>query len=90
VLIYERIREEVRGGRTAIAAIDAGFTRALATIWTQHHHLHRGRRAVFIGTGAVRNCGDARHRHPDDAVLRVRHDRLIVAYWVRMIRPPPI
>ncbi|HEY2135161.1 MAG TPA: protein translocase subunit SecD, partial [Xanthobacteraceae bacterium] len=32
VLIYERIREEVRGGRTAIAAIDAGFSRALATI----------------------------------------------------------
>ena len=26
VLIYERIREEVRGGRTAITAIDAGFT----------------------------------------------------------------
>jgi preprotein translocase subunit SecD len=29
VLIYERIREEVRGGRTAINAIDAGFKRAL-------------------------------------------------------------
>ena len=25
VLIYERIREEVRNGRTPIAAIDAGF-----------------------------------------------------------------
>src|SRR6266566_1982842 len=32
VLIYERIREEVRSGRSAISAIDAGFTRALATI----------------------------------------------------------
>ena len=32
VLIYERIREEVRGGRTPINAIDAGFSRALATI----------------------------------------------------------
>ena len=32
VLIYERIREEVRAGRSPIAAIDAGFTRALATI----------------------------------------------------------
>jgi len=32
VLIYERIREEVRHGRTPITAIDAGFTRALATI----------------------------------------------------------
>src|SRR5262249_15776243 len=32
VLIYERIREEVRHGRNAISAIDAGFSRALATI----------------------------------------------------------
>ena len=32
VLIYERIREEVRAGRTPISAIDAGFGRAMATI----------------------------------------------------------
>ena len=32
VLIFERIREEVRGGRTPISAIDAGYKRALTTI----------------------------------------------------------
>jgi protein-export membrane protein SecD len=32
VLIFERIREEVRAGKTPIAAIDAGFTRAFITI----------------------------------------------------------
>ena len=32
VLIYERIREEARAGKSAIAAIDAGFTRAFITI----------------------------------------------------------
>jgi protein-export membrane protein SecD len=32
VLIYERIREEHRNGRTIIASIDAGFRRAMATI----------------------------------------------------------
>src|SRR5260370_5265465 len=32
VLIYERIREELRGGGTAVSAIDAGFKRALSTI----------------------------------------------------------
>jgi SecD/SecF fusion protein len=32
VLIYERIREEVRGGKSPVAAIDAGFTRAFVTI----------------------------------------------------------
>ena len=32
VLIYERIREEVRAGKTPIAAIDGGFKRAFVTI----------------------------------------------------------
>jgi protein-export membrane protein SecD len=32
VLIYERIREEQRNGRTIISSIDAGFRRAMATI----------------------------------------------------------
>lgn len=32
VLIFERIREEVRAGRTPISAIDAGYSRALTTI----------------------------------------------------------
>lgn len=32
VLIYERIREEARAGRTVIASIDAGYQRALGTI----------------------------------------------------------
>lgn len=32
VLIFERIREEVAQGRTAISAVDAGYSRAMATI----------------------------------------------------------
>ena len=32
VLIFERIREEARAGRTPISAIDAGYSRALTTI----------------------------------------------------------
>ncbi len=32
VLIYERIREELRAGKPSISAIDAGFTRAFVTI----------------------------------------------------------
>ena len=32
VLIYERIREEIRNGKTPISAIDAGFTLAFITI----------------------------------------------------------
>mgnify|MGYP002842898830 FL=1 len=32
VLVFERIREEQRAGRTPISAIDAGYSRALTTI----------------------------------------------------------
>jgi preprotein translocase subunit SecD len=36
VLIFERIREELRAGKTPRAAIDAGFTRAFRTIIDTH------------------------------------------------------
>lgn len=36
VLIFERIREEMRTGKTIRAAIDAGYTRALLTIIDSH------------------------------------------------------
>ena len=53
VLIYERIREEVRGGRTPINAIDAGFSRALSNDPRfKHYDLHRGRRFVLHRYGA--------------------------------------
>ncbi len=32
VLIFERIREELRAGKTAISAIESGYSRALSTI----------------------------------------------------------
>ena len=55
VLIYERIREEVRGGRNAISAIDAGFKRALATILDSNITTFIAAAVLFyIGTGPVR------------------------------------
>ena len=32
VLVFERIREEVRSGRTPISAVDSGYQRAFSTI----------------------------------------------------------
>src|SRR5882757_9399066 len=55
VLIYERIREELRSGRSAITAIDAGFTRALATILDSNITTFLAAAVLFfIGTGSVR------------------------------------
>jgi hypothetical protein len=36
VLIFERIKEEMRGGKTVPGAISAGFDRALVTIIDTH------------------------------------------------------
>jgi len=73
VLIYERIREEVRTGRTPISAIDAGFTRALATILDlQHHDLHCRRRVVLHRyRSGSRLCGDAWRRDHHDRLHRI-------------------
>ena len=54
VLIYERIREEIRGGRNAISAIDAGFKRALSTILDSNITTFIAAAVLFyIGTGPV-------------------------------------
>src|SRR5215470_11440147 len=73
VLIYERIREEVRAGRSAINAIDAGFSRALATILDSN--IHCGRCFVlYRHRSGARLCGDARHRHYHNPIHRFHLD----------------
>ena len=55
VLIYERTREELRGGKTPIAAIDAGFTRAYATIVdSQLTTFIAGLLMFALGSGPIR------------------------------------
>jgi len=55
VLIYERIREEMHGGKTVMAAIDAGFRRATATIIdTNMTHVLAAAILYAVGTGPVR------------------------------------
>jgi preprotein translocase subunit SecD len=89
VLIYERIREEVRGGRTAIAAIDAGFTRALATILDSNITTFIAAAVLFfIGTGPVRGFAVTLGIGIITTVFTAfTLTRLIVAWWVRWQRP---
>ena len=55
VLIYERIREERRNGRSVIQAIDAGFSRAMATIIDANvTTLIAAVILFYLGTGPVR------------------------------------
>ena len=89
VLIYERIREEVRAGRTAIAAIDAGFTRALATILDSNITTFIAAAVLFfIGTGPVRGFAVTLGIGIITTVFTAfTLTRLIVSWWVRWARP---
>ncbi len=55
VLIFERIREELRAGKTAAAAVDQGFRHALTTIIDTHVTTIVSALILFLfGTGPVR------------------------------------
>jgi len=89
VLIYERIREEVRGGRSPINAIDAGFARALATILDSNITTFIAAAVLFyIGTGPVRGFAVTLGVGILTTVFTAfTMTRLIVATWVRWRRP---
>jgi preprotein translocase subunit SecD len=92
VLIYERIREEVRNGRTPITAIDAGFTKALATILDSNITTFIAAAVLFfIGTGAVQGFAVTLGIGIVTTVFTAfTMTRLIVAYWVRWQRPQTV
>lgn len=89
VLIYERIREEIRGGRPAISAIDAGFKRALATILDSNITTFIAAAVLFyIGTGPVRGFAVTLGVGIITTVFTAFEvTRLIVAAWVWWKRP---
>ena len=89
VLIYERIREEVRAGRSPINAIDAGFSRALATILDSNITTFIAAAVLFyIGTGPVRGFAVTLGIGIITTVFTAfTMTRLIVATWVRWWRP---
>jgi preprotein translocase subunit SecD len=55
VLIYERIREELDLGKTPRSAVDAGFKRALVTVWDSNlTTVIAGIILYYLGTGPIR------------------------------------
>ncbi|MGO9361008.1 MAG: protein translocase subunit SecD [Xanthobacteraceae bacterium] len=92
VLIYERIREEIRGGRNAISAIDAGFSRALATILDSNITTFIAAAVLFyIGTGPVRGFAVTLGIGIVTTFFTAfTVTRLIVAWWVRWKRPQTV
>ena len=89
VLIYERIREEHRAGRSLIQAIDAGFSKAFATILDANvTTLIAAIILFYLGTGPVRGFAVTLAIGIATTVFTAfTFTRWMVAEWVRRRRP---
>ena len=85
VLIYERIREEMRAGKTAISAIEAGFSRAMVTIIdSQLTTLAAALLMFWLGSGPIRGFAITLSIGIFTSVFTaVTVTRLLVAWWLQ-------
>jgi preprotein translocase subunit SecD len=92
VVIYERIREEFRGGRSALTAVDAGFKEALRTIVDANvTSLIAGLILFYIGTGPVRGFALTLSIGIITTMFTAYTlTRLMIATWVWWMRPTRI
>ncbi|MGE0764937.1 MAG: protein translocase subunit SecD [Hyphomicrobiaceae bacterium] len=88
VLIYERIREELRNGKTPISAIDSGFRTAFGTIIDSNlTTLIAGIVMFWLGSGPIRGFAVTLSIGILTTVFTAfTVTRLLVAEWVRMQR----
>ena len=89
VLIYERMREEQKNGRTMLASIDQGFRRAMATIIDANStHLIAALILFQLGSGPVRGFAVTLGVGIVTSFFTaVMVTRLIVVYWLAIRRP---
>ena len=92
VLIYERIREEWRKGRTALNAIETGFKAALGTIWDANLTTLFAALALFgVGSGPIRGFAVTLFIGIVTTMFTAfTLTQLIVSYWVRWRRPKEV
>ena len=85
VLIYERIREELRAGKTPISAIDAGFQRAFITIAdSQLTTLACALIMFWLGSGPIRGFAVTLTIGILTSIFAsVTVVRLLIAYWLK-------
>ena len=88
VIIYERIREELRAGKSAVSAIDAGFSRAITTILdSQLTTLAAAIIMFWLGSGPIRGFAVTLTIGIFTSIFTaVTVTRLLVALWLRSAR----
>ena len=89
VLIYERIREERRAGRSLIQAIDTGFSKALATIVDANvTTLIAAVILFYLGTGPVKGFAVTLAIGIATTVFTAfTFTRWLVAWWLKRFKP---
>ena len=89
VLINERIREEIRSGKSPYAAVDAGYARALVTIIDSNVTTLIAVLVLFwLGSGPVRGFAVTLTVGILASMFTaVTVTRLMVSYWLRWTRP---
>ena len=89
VLIYERMREEVRAGRSLISAMDAGFNRAMLTIFDANiTHLGAALIMFSLGAGPVKGFAWTLAIGVFTSVFTaVLVTQVLLALWLRVARP---
>jgi protein-export membrane protein SecD len=92
VLIYERIREEVRAGRTILSALDAGFKRAFGTILDSHiTTLVAGALMFWLGSGPVKGFAVTLSIGVLTSLFSaILVTRLLIVTWARRWKPRAI
>src|SRR6266481_5935357 len=92
VLIYERIREEVRAGRTMLSALDAGFKRAFGTILDSHvTTLVAGFLMFWLGSGPVKGFAVTLSIGVLTSLFSaILVTRLLIVTWLRQWHPKAI
>jgi preprotein translocase subunit SecD len=92
VLINERIREEQAAGRSAISALDAGYSRALTTIIdTNLTHLIAGSLMFVLGSGPVRGFAVTLVVGILTSMFTsIEVSRMLVIQWMRKTKPKVI
>jgi preprotein translocase subunit SecD len=92
VLIYERIREEARLGRSIVSSLEAGFQRAFATIIDSNVTMFIAASILFmLGTGPVRGFAVTMVLGIITTVVTaVTMTRMMIAVWYRTARPTKI
>jgi preprotein translocase subunit SecD len=92
VLIYERLREELRGGRSIISSLQAGFERAFGTIFDSHlTTLVAGFLMFFLGSGPVKGFAVTLSIGVVTSLFSaILVTRLQVVTWLRRTKPKTI